>query len=353
MHLDKEDSAWLKGIAVLLMLWHHLFAFPERIVPPASYLPLLAGVDVEGLVAQFGKICVPVFLFLSGYGVAHIARSDARHHVERALAFLKIYWFYFVCLIPIGLFFFPELRTFDSGAQRFDPSPTIFIANLLGVSSTYIGEWWFVEPYLLLTLASPWLTRALMHPRTLAVCSLLVFLASAALLRQGIDTPVLSLVGLAYWQWPFVAGMLACHFARRRREPSHRDPDRTRSLPALLAITVLIAALWAVAGKVGLVLATPLFVFLAAALRPAGTRVDAALLFVGRYSLAMWLTHTALCYYYAQPLVFAPRFSLLVFANLVVLSLLLGMALEALRTRLFKAADSATQLVLSHRRAGF
>lgn len=327
--LSKEDGEWLKGIAVLLMLWHHLFAFPERIVPPAAFTPLLAGADIEGALARFAKICVPVFFLVSGYGVAYIQRRDLRHHLQRAVTFLKIYWFYFAALIPIGLIWFPELRTFDSGLQRFNPAPPILLANLAGVSSTYIGEWWFVEPYLLLTLLSPWLTRALAFPRLLAAVSLALLLISVPLLHYRIDTPVISLTGLACWQWPFVTGMLWWHCCQRSSNVG--APHRGLYLLAALGI----GALWTYADRLGLILATPLFVLLAAAARPSSGAIDTGMRHIGRHSFPIWLVHTALCYFYLQALVFAPRHSILVFLNLLLLSLLLGMALEAVRIRLF------------------
>ncbi|HSD39952.1 MAG TPA: acyltransferase [Rhodocyclaceae bacterium] len=330
MQLSRDDTNWLKGIAVVLMMCHHLFAFPERILPPATYIPLWPGVDFEGTLAQFGKICVPLFLFLSGYGIACSAQTDWRSGLSRAWRFMSQYWFYFACLMPIGILWFPELRAFDSEAQRFNPAPSVLLPNLLGISSTYNGEWWFVEPYLLLVLASPLLLRALLRPAVLASASLLLFVAGAILLGRHLDTRGISLTGLAYWQWPFVAGMmvrgtaLPCSLAQMAR------PMR------LLLAAGLVLSLWLGLDKAGLVLATPLFAWLCTGLRPAGRKADAAIQLVGRYSLPVWLVHSFLCYYYAQTLVFAPRYSPLVLVNLLLLSLLAAMLLEAVRLRVFQ-----------------
>ena len=46
------------------MLIHHLFAYPDRL--NYSYIGFLG---IERHIGEFGKICVAMFLFLSGFGV--------------------------------------------------------------------------------------------------------------------------------------------------------------------------------------------------------------------------------------------------------------------------------------------
>lgn len=55
--LSLHDTSVLKGIAICAMLWHHLF-FKH---PEYGY--------VVYHIAQLGKVCVAIFLFLSGYGL--------------------------------------------------------------------------------------------------------------------------------------------------------------------------------------------------------------------------------------------------------------------------------------------
>lgn len=66
----REDTKLVKGFAILLMLYHHLFAFPNRIQDGSSYISLFSvlGIDSAELLGLFGKMCVALFLFLGGYG---------------------------------------------------------------------------------------------------------------------------------------------------------------------------------------------------------------------------------------------------------------------------------------------
>lgn len=65
-----EKSTMIKGVAILLMFMHHLFAFPMRIVNGNSYISVfhLFNRDIEYMIGVFGKSCVSIFLFISGFG---------------------------------------------------------------------------------------------------------------------------------------------------------------------------------------------------------------------------------------------------------------------------------------------
>lgn len=60
--ISNEQSLFLKCIAICAMLCHHAFCFP-----PDGY-----GTDfgvVAHTIGEVGKVCVALFLFVSGYGL--------------------------------------------------------------------------------------------------------------------------------------------------------------------------------------------------------------------------------------------------------------------------------------------
>lgn len=66
--ISQQDAVMLQGFAVSLMVWHHLFGFPERISAP--YVLVFDFLfHIETLASYFGRICISVFAFCSGYGM--------------------------------------------------------------------------------------------------------------------------------------------------------------------------------------------------------------------------------------------------------------------------------------------
>ena len=72
--LTKEDAKKIKGIAIILMLMYHLFYFKDRIYG-GGVISIISNSLVENI-GKFGNICVPIFFFLSGYGLYINSKGD-------------------------------------------------------------------------------------------------------------------------------------------------------------------------------------------------------------------------------------------------------------------------------------
>lgn len=69
MQFDKRQTNIAKGIAILMLLWVHLFRnIPEKFDEYRS-LFIFRGTPVEALFGVFCGVCVSTFVFLSGYGL--------------------------------------------------------------------------------------------------------------------------------------------------------------------------------------------------------------------------------------------------------------------------------------------
>lgn len=70
MTFDKRQTNVAKGIAIILMLCHHLFFNDPKSYDLFSSLCILSnGVPIDSFLADFAKVCVSIFLVLSGYGL--------------------------------------------------------------------------------------------------------------------------------------------------------------------------------------------------------------------------------------------------------------------------------------------
>ena len=63
--MTKTISEKIKGIAILLMIAHHLFMVGSG----KNFIPLNSWIPVELFFSVTGKICVGLFAFVSGYGL--------------------------------------------------------------------------------------------------------------------------------------------------------------------------------------------------------------------------------------------------------------------------------------------
>ena len=102
-----------KGVAITLMMSYHLFAFPDRI-QGTSYVSIMSywlqsifsSNSIEFFLSDFGKICVAMYLFLSGYGLYLSSCSKSNFTIidscKKMIKFLINYWTVSIIFVPIG-----------------------------------------------------------------------------------------------------------------------------------------------------------------------------------------------------------------------------------------------------------
>ncbi|MGX2987541.1 acyltransferase family protein, partial [Ursidibacter sp. B-7004-1] len=147
--ITKEQSNFIKGISIILMLLHHLFAYSERYPINAEIYFLSNSIRYEQFLGEIGKYCVPIFLFISGYGFAKSSNRDTHisYYLNKVLYIFIGYWLVFLIFVPLSYYF--------SEWKFVSLEPRSIISNFLGISNSYNGEWWFFLPYILLILLTP------------------------------------------------------------------------------------------------------------------------------------------------------------------------------------------------------
>lgn len=151
----RNDTKMVKGLAIVLMISHHLFLFPERYPFGFDFSSVIFIEDValHEIFGRFGRICVATFFFLGGYGLW--CRRDQAKLLQNSIVHLcKAYWKVFFVFVPLGFLFFGsteaycELEDVWEAFSEFDFKD--FIANLVGWESTLCNEWWFFKAYLIM-----------------------------------------------------------------------------------------------------------------------------------------------------------------------------------------------------------
>lgn len=147
----KENSSFMYGIAILMLVYHHLMCDPDRLkYPYITMLPQKASVTI----AIFCHLCVGIYAFITGIGFAYkfagytcnIQGLCKRYvdSIKSILKFMSKYWIVFIPFAAFGLIF---------GIYSF--SFKEFVLNLSGLSSTYNNEWWYVKQYVKMLVVLP------------------------------------------------------------------------------------------------------------------------------------------------------------------------------------------------------
>lgn len=158
LSLSVSDTQILKGVAVLLLLFHHLFL--EGTGFDDVYLGQIPLIKTLG---QNSKLCVAIFVFLSGYGLMSGAiKTDGVHNLfafyrKRYVKLMVNFWLIWLLFVPVGVLVFN--RTF----------PEVYgehyvlrvITDLLGICSTssYNPTWWFYGCIICLYFLFPFLYK--------------------------------------------------------------------------------------------------------------------------------------------------------------------------------------------------
>lgn len=226
--ITKKQSAILQGVAIWMMVYHHLYSFA---VEYESLLPFL-NVDTVQKIAWFCKLCVGIFAFVSGYGMYYVMeRQSGERFLGKLLAeyrcvlirILKLYGkLWLVLLIYAGIYF---------GVLRLPFTVKELLGNLTALDPTYNGAWWYVEQYAKMLLVLPFLDLLMTRfeqpaeiKRKRMFFAILALLGVGAALVGRLWQPVLWEMLLAVknglrisFLLIFVAGYLAARFALYQR----------------------------------------------------------------------------------------------------------------------------------------
>ncbi len=310
----RQDTKIAKGIAISLMIFHHLFAYGRNKLPIVTLIPTDSLPFFQWL-SEFGNICVSIFLFLSGYGIFYTSGKIYKWSIAHFKNFFIKYWVIFFLFVPIGFFFFNK---------EFNLSE--FLLNLFCINATYNREWWFARLYIEILLFAPLLVLVLKKNLRIGILFSFFLGGIGFFLRflLGFQTGFwLELCQFLLWQMMFACGYLWSSlslFARLQHILKKISFERWYHFLILLMLGFLIREGTPFPNKLLDPVLTPLMIYFFVCFFKK-LHLNKLFVLLGEHATNLWLIHTFFCYYYTPELVYSPRFVPFIFIWLLLLSL--------------------------------
>ena len=311
--MSKQESQELKGVAILLMLFLHLFIH-ENDAASCSNIFYFNGVPLIHLMTRMANP-VPFFVMLSGYGLYAVWQKGDKHRWSRLINLVLHYWLILLVFVTIGAFLVPT---------RYPGALLNVFENLTAFNTTYNSEHWFLFPYVLLAVSAPWLFKQCNKYSAsliLGVSYVMYLITCFFISRYGeayLYTHMLAYHPILYGSllFDFMLGALACK-NNWLKNLNYRALSQWAWLILILLCVVRCCL------ETGAFHNLYVFVFMwiwLQIVRP--TWFKAFLIHMGKHSMNMWLIHSFFCYHIFHDWIYGFRYPLLIYGVLLLVSYL-------------------------------
>lgn len=343
--MEKEQSIIIKGIAILMMLFYHLFGIDNinelcKSFIYINHLPLAHYLSHAAYPVSF-------FLILSGYGLTYVYNHQGLNISKQLKRISKIYVNYWIILaIYISLAAYVRPGYINTDLLH-------VICNVTAFYCTWNGEVWFLFPYTMLSLTAVFIIRKIYSFTTIkrALTYALLYIAAFILIKV-IPFPEQRRVLICYLQVIYYIQLLF-YFSLgvfmyimydhkevvvatfHKHIPQALKPYHINTICALLAI-ITVKSLFKITIADGIYA----FIFILLFNRLQINRhLRKALIILGKYSMQMWMIHTILCVYLFHSFIYSFKYPIIIFTVLVTASFISAYVIS-------KVANKVTTIML-------
>ena len=323
--MTREETLAFKGIAILMMLFLHLFNNLENVslcqtslyVFDKPFLFLLTRITKP----------VPMFLIMGGYGLFSVWGGD-KNKFLRIIKLFALYWLILISFLLLGNYMNPGL---------YPGSYSELLLNFSSLETSYNRECWFLFPYALLSISSSWLFAFVKRVEwyyIIGVTFLLSVLVSSIFVFSGdlVNDKWYFVQPLEYisFLFPFFIGAILA-----REKVFERISCLKNSRFWWLTIVVIMVIRLCFIGNnlLDIIYCTALIISLNMA--PFLSPMNIFLQKIGRESTGMWLIHTWICYYLFHDQLYSLQFPLVIYIFLVAISYWLSKVFSSIVRILF------------------
>lgn len=319
----KEDSNICKGIAICMMLMHHLFSSNDYNGYNISFYPFTE--DRVVFLSVLCKVCVAVFVFITGYGLytCHKQCNDWNSFIKyKYMKLMKTYWFVFVIAVllqPLGRTVVDAYGSSIKDMLFYGAVDFSGLSYLFG-TSTLNPTWWYMSVAIVVVLMFPVIAVAVRQFGVYAVAigNVLMIYFFGVNNASTFYIPSLMLGVLCASEGWFIK--------------IEELKQKHKLLVPIAVIASLFVLLWyrteynlngIVDGLLAVCIITIVRLWIAR-LRV----VSIVLKELGKRSYIMFLTHTLIYNYYFKDFIYGFRYWWLIFAVLVGVSFVVSVVLE-------------------------
>jgi len=339
--MSKQESLILKGVAILFMLFLHLFNHIENVNLCANALyvnVLMRGGEPLSYWLSHATTPVGIFLIISGYGLFMANERIDKHRWSRVLKLFSHWWLILSIFLLASIFIFPGRYTIDL---------TEIYKNYIGYNTTYNAEMWFLFPFVILSLLLPIIFRIAKKINIflfIIICLCIRIGSSYLLMNYGemINRfyPIHNLLDTGRLLFDFGLGIVAAktNFFQNVKQISKKYAFS--GVVVWLLITVLIIAKCIINYHFfgyEFMLITLLL------LAPRLSFIDSSLVVLGKHSMNMWMIHSWFCYYLFHDELYSLKYPIIIFIVLVFVSLVSSILVE----KLYKLLILASRPIIS------
>ncbi len=342
---DKRQTNIAKGIAVLMLLWHHLFF--ETLEVMNSFTPVFKYHDVpaETVISVFFKICVAIFVFLSGFGLyksytSYLNKNSmgggntgikekVKYAVNHVLHLLSNFWFIYIIFVPLGFIFnYPPTTIYENNFWY-------FLRDFFGMSGwnggggiiqTMNSSWWFMTLIIFLNMFFPLIFKIFeKFPEISIVFTLFIIFVPLYILPD--------VACVKEYLFPFVIGMYFSKFDVFERIPKRIQLYRI-CIPVLLLLILITFYYKVTIFKVSVeldgmfILPVILLSFLVISNIPVLNNVLENL---GKHSGNIYMFHVFIYDMYFKTFIYSFKYSIIIFVVLTVVCYGISVLLELIK----------------------
>ena len=336
-NLTRRDSLALKGVAIIIMVIFHCFYETSYYALPVDFSPFTQDFIIQ--LSWWGKLCVPIFAFISGYGLylsyEHTKDSPNGWLAKRYVKTFSGYWFIYVPVFVVTMVYpqLPQLKYGSNGGLRAIACALIDFAGLAKLFSTptLCGAWWYMTAATLFICAVPLFTKLEKHIGWIPILVLLI-----AFPRLAIPGYSFEMNPITFTPAMFLGMVFAKYGVFDRHDALCAKLNRVLlfvidTAIMVAAIVVFVRLYRPLFWEYHYIVAPTVFIIYLRRYVLRAPYVSTVLRFFGKHSMNIYLTHMVLQLWLIPEWIYSFRSMWLIPAVLFAVSLVLSIVIEALK----------------------